>query len=357
VIGALTGSLLAAAASATGGFLASAPQSDQAIETWLLALPLLVGMGWGYLSLAGRRDMSFVPALAVLGLGALGGAVLGLGHVWLFFRIGGVWCAHGLASPEVGIGTVLGDLGTSVLPHWVCAVFGAAALVRIESRIALALAGAGAGCVAAAIHVGLRESLSLDDYTVIVTTGHVAAYAILLPLLAWMGDQSDPLVDRAPRRALPAIACVWCLPPGAMLLGMAAWPAEWLGQTAQAGLVPVLLALDLYREFAEGIGEPNPMRYGAVCLVVLALAAGLCSSRRWAWGFWAVWLIHDVAYLGTLGWAATMLLENVRTLTTDAAGVGASPNTWRLYAAVVGLGYVFAIRVWCLVRREARPRW
>lgn len=353
----MTGSLLAASASATAGFLVSAPRSEQAIETWLLALPLLVGASWAYLLLAGRRDVSFVPALSALGLGALGGAIVGLGPVLLFFRISGVWCMHGFASTNVGVATVFGNLWTSALPHWICAIFGAAALVRTESRIVLAVAGAITGGVAGAVHVGLCVPLPFDDWTVIAATGHAAAYGVLLPLLAWMADQSDPLSDRSPRRALPATACVWCVPPGALLLGMVAWPEEWLGQTAQAGLVPALLALDLYREFAEGIPEPNPIRHGAVCLIVLALAAGLCSSRRWAWGFWVIWLIHDVAYLGTLVWAAAMLLSNVRTFTADAAGPGSSLNTWPLYAATVGLGYVFAIRVWCLVRREVRPRW
>jgi len=354
-VGTTTAAMLAAVASVTAGMFAAAFDPAADAVAWMLATPLMLGVAWAYLYLARRGDVTFGPTLLALGLGVLVGAGLCLGHAAFFYRATGLWCALGKSAAGVDAWMVIKGVIAEALPHWAAAIVAAVLLVRGEGRLVLLTGGLFAGGVAGLVRVGWVGPV--DGTAVGIIAGYAAAYAMLLPLLAWLGDQLHPLTDRAPRRVWPVIACVWTVPLVVLLIAGAALRGEWLSGGAQVGLMPVLLVLDRIREMHYGAPEPNGVQHAAVCLVGFALAVGLCASRRWAWVPWAVWLVHDVIYLCVLAATAAALLGNIQSPPGDLAEGWSPSYCWGFFASLMALGYVMVLRVWCLTRRGVRPTW
>jgi hypothetical protein len=349
--------MLASVASVMAGFYAAAFVASPNAPSWLLTTPVVLGVSWAYLLLAIRCDVTFVRTLVVLGLGALMGAVVSIAPLILFHQITGLWFCCDTVTPAVGMHPIVSGVVTNVLPHWAATLFVAGSLVWLRSRWAQLGGGLLAGTAA-----GLAQSVVTDGgFPSGAATGsligHGAAYLVLVPLLAWLGDQVHPLVDRAKRRIWPAIACVWVIPPAMLLVGGVVFQAHWLGADVVTGLMPVLLLLDVVREVHYGYPVPVLLRHVGVCLIGLALAIGLCPLRRWTWLPWTVWWLHDMAYLGVVIWALTSQLGNVRALSGELPGTALPLNAWPFFAILMGLAYVQAIRAWCLTRRGVRPMW
>ncbi len=349
--------MLAAVSAVTAATIAASALWHGQVPEWLLATPVLLGISWAYLLLASRGDVTVLRVFVTLMLGIAVGAAVSLVESLLFYRFSGLWCSPGLTTTDVGTRVILEAAIVRALPHWAAAALTAGLLVRANSRTVQIACGIVIGAAAGLIQVIVMDPAGWHPIALDALAGHAAAYGILLPLLAWLGDLHAPLADRAPRRALPLIAWAWGLPPFAMLIGGIVAADNWLGLTPQAALTPVLLALELLREFGAGRPEPNVVQHVAVSAIILALVIGLLPSRRWAWLPWAICWLHDLAYLIVVVWATGMLLSNVQATSDGVAGGPSSLNTHPFYAILMGLGYVLALRVWCLTRRGVRPTW
>jgi len=349
--------MLAAVAAVTAGMFAASAFWQGHAPDWPLATPVLLGISWAYLLLASRSDVTVLRVFVALVLGISIGAAVSLVESLLFYRFSGLWCDPGLTTTDVGTRVILDAIIVRALPHWAAAALTAGLLVRANSRIVQIACGLVIGAAAGLVQAIVVDPEGWRHIALGALAGHAVAYGTLLPLLAWLGDLHAPLADRAPRRILPLIAWVWGLPPLALLIGGVVAPEKWLGLDPQTALTPVLLLLELLRELEAGRPEPNVVQHVAVCVVILALVIGLCSSRRWAWLPWVICWLHDLAYLIMVIWATGMLLNNVWTTSDGAAGGPSSLNAQPYYAILVGLGYVLTLRVWCLTRRGVRPTW
>lgn len=344
-------------AAGTGAFLIGAAVSVEHCVGWLLVIPTFAGLSWVHLRIATRRAPTFLLVLAALFLGVVIGAAAGLGQALLFHRATGLWCAYDLVSAGIGPLPLLWTAVAGVLPHWAACLVFAGFLVHVESRIAQAVGGVLAGGVAGLAYVALLDIRLWSGEGAAFLAGFGVAYGLLAPLLGWAGDQVRPDADRTPRRILPVIAVVWVAPPLALLIGALTLGGPWLDGHVQAGLVPALAGLDLLRDLYYGLSDPPVVPRVAVCVIAAALAIGLCSRQRWAWVPWSIWWLHDLAFLAILVWTLNRQIGNLWTFPGDAA-VDVSPlNSIRFYTILVGLGYVFAFRAWCLTRRGIRPLW
>lgn len=352
-VGMLTAAMLAAPACAAAGFFATALLGGQNVFFWPLTVPVVLCLSWFYLLVASQRDVTTVRTAVAMLVGVLVGAVLGRAHVLLFWRVAGIE-PGGIATGRC-VWTFVRAALADAAPHAVGVVVLAVPIVRFRGPASLVISGALVGGLAGFVHMALAGLGAAAIGAVAVLGGYVGAYAILLPLLAWLGDQIHPLSDRQRRQMRPAIACVWGIPAIALLVGGLVMPEQWPGRSDQAGLLPILLLLDEVRDIYYGYPHPGLAQHIAVCLIFLALAGGLCASGWWAWLPWVVWLLHDLLYATLLVWAAVMILSNVGASTVDRGENPLPATVWAFYSMVMGLAYVFALRAWTLTRRGVRP--
>ncbi len=346
---------LIAAAATSAGWLALTPIDTYPTGVWLLQAPVFFFQALAVLLLARRVHLTLSRVVTALVVGSLVGLAAALLPHAVWYGLTGLWVQAGTlhGSPS----NVATGLLRALIPHVLASLLLAVALVRSESRSLLPVAGALAGAILAMASSAVGAPLTgwLSSSACFATC--CTSLAVFLPLLSWLADQVHPLVERGPRRVWPVIAVVWALPPAVLLVGGLVAPERFLGDIDQTGLLPIVWFLDLVGAQEEGLARPDAVQHGAVCLILLAAAVGLCPRGRWVWIPWTAWLLHDLAFAGLLAWLMAGLVHNVQIAACDPVARAGLPATWSTFACLVGIGYIQVCRLLALPRRGVRPTW
>ncbi len=354
-VGIVTAAMLVSVAVSTVALLSSCLFSGIDSKRYPLLLPVWLFMAAGYFLLARRGALWTVPVAAMLAGGAVLGSVLSLAPHAMYHRFAGLWATPILVTTRIEWSQIAATALLRGFPHLLTAGLIAWVVVRGRGWLSEFLWGAFAGLAAGALELVGHAAFGVSLPALPTLGTALTTYAVFVPILAWTGDQMHPYAERSGRRVRPLLVIVWVLP--LMVLPLCGWLAgrAWLGGNYASGLLPVLVVLDLYREIETGLSSPNILQSSAICIIFFALAIGLCSSLRWAWLPWTIWLLHDAVCLAAIAWLASSVLRNVRALGSVATDMSAPLNSWGFFTILSGLAVLFALRVWCLTRRGVRP--